>query len=596
MKSRRFNAAVLALSIVAVATVFAIISSLGDAPIVDEVPHIGAGYSYVTQLDYRLNQEHPPLVKDLAGLAISRLHFSPEVFFSTPWMREVNGQWDFGRLLIFNSGVNADLVKNLARLPELIFYFVLCWLVWRWAYERSGPGAACMAVTIAAFSPTILAHARLVTTDVAAAAGVIAATYTFVGFLKKPTRNSFLLAAGVLGLALLCKFNNVLLGPFFLFVGAMWGLDGQWFSRVHWRRAARMFGWTTAVGVVAVLGVVWPVYIIQTWHYPIAHQINDTRSILGPEPGIIGKLALWASDKPVIRALGHFDLGVAMATQREAGGNTIYWLGTIVQTGGPLYFPLVYLLKEPLPWLILIVMALASLIRPMKRNKKAAKISWWTHYRDEWIWLSWLVLYWGVSIHSTLNIGIRHLLPVYPFMILLVSGRISATVQWLHERHPDRVTAYNIMIAVLLGWYVAESVAVFPSYLSYFNELAGGPSGGYRYVVDSNLDWGQDLKRFATWTEQQGIAHIYLDYFGWSDPSFYLKQRYLWTSSNQWKNAADFLAHNQSDGWIAVSVTFFQNANGDKGPGDTSGTYRWLLNYTPITTIGHSIFVWHITN
>jgi hypothetical protein len=209
------------------------------------------------------------------------------------------------------------------------------------------------------------------------------------------------------------------------------------------------------------------------------------------------------------------------------------------------------------------------------------------------VWLLWLGIYWTVSIRSTLNIGIRHLLPVYPFTIMLVSGRLSVLMDWLRQHDRKRLKWFSVLIALLVGWYVFESVNVFPYYLTYFNQIAGGPSGGYRYVTDSNLDWGQDLKRLGEWVGTQNIKKISLDYFGWSDPEYYLDGRVIWTTVGQWRDANDFIVRNRSDGWIAVSATFLQEAR--YRTNQDNGGYRWLLNYDPVTVVGHSIFVWHVT-
>jgi len=151
----------------------------------------------------------------------------------------------------------------------------------------------------------------------------------------------------------------------------------------------------------------------------------------------------------------------------------------------------------------------------------------------------------------------------------------------------------SFLILFLLSWYVAESVKAHPHYLTYFNQTVGGPSGGYEYVVDSNLDWGQDLKRFSQWVKQKNISKIELDYFGWADPSYYLGNSYIWTNSQKYKNAEDFRVRNQADGWLAVSATFLQ---GSQGPPDQFKpiNYLWLKDYQPVTTIGHSIFVYQI--
>lgn len=584
-----------AVLVVVFALVLAVLSSCNDSLIVDEVPHTGAGYSYVTQLDYRLNPEHPSLVKDLAGIPLSFLDFSAgNVFGTTMWTKDVNGQWEFGRRLIFHSGANADAVKMLARAPMLVFFLAACWIVWRWMSGRYGKRAALLSVILLAFSPTVLAHARLVTTDMAAATGAVLATYFFVRFLRRPSPISFVWSALTLGIALVSKFNDALLGPFFVIVAVLWGLDGRFLSVRHWKAAGRLFLLTAAIGASAFVFVVWPLYVVQTLHQPIAQQHAETVAILGYQSNNpLKSFALWASDKPIIRGAGHWVLGLAMTAQRAEGDNTIYWMGRVVKFGGIWYFPIVYFLKEPLAWWFLVAMAITAFAFHRRRHRgEPVHGSWWSRNADEWVWLLWLAIYWAVSLQSHLNIGIRHLLPTYPFIIMLVAGRLEVLLEWLKRNDPLRAKLFGGAIALLVGWYVFESAAVYPYYLTYFNQLAGGPSGGYRYVTDSNLDWGQDLKRLAQYVDANDIPAISLDYFGWSDPSYYLGDKYVWTTGSAWKDAADFKRRNRSDGWIAISATFYQESI---FRADGKGAYRWLLDYEPTAVIGHSIFVWHVT-
>ncbi len=582
-----------AVIIVGCAVALAFTSSLNDTPIVDEVPHIGAGFSYVTALDYRLNPEHPPLIKDLAGIALLPLGLNRSVYQLPAWTSAVNGQWEFGRSLIYHAGADPSTVLLVARAPMLLLFILACWLMWKWARERSGETSALIAVALLAFSPTVMAHARLVTTDMGAAIGVLAATYCFVHFLRDQNRRTFIWATLALGLALLAKFNTVLLAPFFVILAISVGLDGR-LTKTAWRRAARLFGYTALVGAASFVFVVWPFYIVHTWNYPPARQLADTQQILSSYPNSIAKtVILWGADKPVIRAATHWGLGLAMVARRAGGGNTIYWLGSVVTAGGPGYFPLVYFLKEPLAWWILVAGALATLVFHSRRVHEHKKGHWFTDHLDEWAWLLWLAIYWLVSIRSTLNIGVRHLLPIYPFAILLVSGRIAAMLRWLRMHDRKRLRIYAVVIALLLGWYSFDSARVWPSYLAYFNELAGGPSGGHNFVADSNLDWGQDAKRLAQWVDRNHISAISLDYFGWAEPAYYLNDRIIYTNTGSWHDANDFIRRNRSDGWIAVSATYFQQAV--YSTNQDNGGYRWLLNYKPVAVIGHSIMVWHIT-
>ena len=111
--------------------------------------------------------------------------------------------------------------------------------------------------------------------------------------------------------------------------------------------------------------------------------------------------------------------------------------------------------------------------------------------------------------------------------------------------------------------------------------------------MDSNLDWGQDLVRFNKFVRENDISKIEFDYFGWADPSYYLKDRYAWLNSSKYKDGNDFKTRNQSDGWMAISATFLM---GSRGPEDmpNAANYIWLNSYQPVTVIGNSIFIYRI--
>ena len=191
--------------------------------------------------------------------------------------------------------------------------------------------------------------------------------------------------------------------------------------------------------------------------------------------------------------------------------------------------------------------------------------------------------YWAISINTNLNIGIRHLIPVYGGTAILVAGQLSV----LYE-HVKAKKTYLAFVGVMCAWLLAETIMVFPYYLTYFNEFAGGPSGGHRHVVDSNLDWGQDLKRLADWVDANNIKKISLDYFGWADPSYYLGDKAVWIRNGRYTNAGEFVRDNPDGGYIAVSVTFYQQSIAtDKITAGLRNIHRSLSSAT-------LSFVWHI--
>jgi len=311
----------------------------------------------------------------------------------------------------------------------------------------------------------------------------------------------------------------------------------------------------------------------------------------------LADLSIWISSQPYLRAWGEYFLGFLMVLQRSGGGNTTYFLGNISADGSRIYFPTVYLLKEPLPYILLIIFALLLSLRKIKRHFNLAQLLK-NNFAEAGMLLT-AAVYWAFSIQSNLNIGVRHILPTLPFIYALTARQIGL---WVNGGVTERILNYRgfwqlfslkwrrvkrgFFIAILFVWAIASVVSVWPSFLAYFNEIAGGPDGGYRFAVDSNLDWGQDVLRLAQFIEKNNIKEIKLDYFSGAPAEYYVK-------------IAKIISFNREisqKGWLAVSASVLQGAcKGDKIPCSyNERSYTWLDQYKPVIKIGYSIFVYDI--
>jgi hypothetical protein len=557
-----------------------------DSVTMDEVAHLPAGYSYLTQKDMRLNPEHPPLIKDLAALPllfIRNINFPSEI---KDWKEDINGQWGFGFNFLYNSGNPADKMILWGRLPMILILVLLGFYIFKWSKELFGNRTALLALFLFSFSPTFLAHGRLVTTDVGAATGVVVATYYFIKALKSSTKRNIIFAGISFGLAELCKFSVILLIPFFIFLALIWWLitPPLKFSG-GWQKTLKILILVFIIGYL----LIWPIYQYHVWNYPPERQARDTEFLLGSTPfPKVREILVWASTKPILRAYAHYGLGLALVFQRAAGGHTTYFLGEVSAAGWKNYFPTVYAIKEPLAFHILTLIALlyaAFLIKkPFWINPLQRAKDWIKNHFPEFAMLTFIALYWLTSLTSNLNIGVRHLLPVFPFTIVLVSATISNLLK------PPFLKIKYALLGILILWQAVSVISIYPHFLAYFNELAGGPNNGYIYTVDSNLDWGQDLKRLLRWVEENKIDKIYVDYFGGGDAQYYLKEKYA-----PWQGTRDEKEFPKGN-YLAVSATFLQGGRGEPVPGfdQPYGYYHWLDKYQPVTKIGYSIFVYFI--
>ncbi|MFH1246273.1 MAG: glycosyltransferase family 39 protein [Candidatus Liptonbacteria bacterium] len=612
-----FSRAILILIIVSSVAIMSY-AAYHESATFDESAHIPAGYAYVRFLDYRLNPEHPPLLKAIAAvpLLFLNLNFPTQL---PAWQTDVNGQWVMGGNFFYNSGNDGALIVRAARIGPILVTLLLALLIYFWASKLVGKFFALIPTLFFAWSPNVLAHGHYVTTDIAAAFGITLATMFFVKFIFFQSRKNLLFAGLTFGLAQLLKFSAVLLVPFFLgliFVYCLATIRRDWNSVFATGSRIREFisrGFvylrkTIAIFVIGYTLVVYPVYFLFTYHYPAKRQVSDTTAILSSFQGgqtpegkrcallrCPADITINAAKYQITRPLAEYSLGVLTTLQRAEGGNANYFMGKVSGTGTSTYFPTVYLLKEPLAILVALLTALLigiSFLRRAARDKRLSFIGLIATEKNFTIFtmLLFVAFYWFMSITSPLNIGLRHLFPVLPFTYILI---VIAWRRWivgpalpegtpLFESAVTRLRELPFMfmrgalLLLLSLWLVFATIISAPYFLSYFNELGGGTANGYRYVTDSNYDWGQDLYYLKDFMDQHPeIGKIAVDYFGGGSPRYTLgdKEENWWSARG---NPADAGIHyfavsvNTLEGSIQPTRGFYERKAEDE--------YRWLIN------------------
>ncbi len=598
-------------------------ASFQESATMDELAHIPAGYGYVKYLDFRLNPEHPPLVKALAALPLlfQKLNFPVD---KSAWQSDINGQWQAGAQFLYESGNDADKIIQWSRLGPIILTLILTIFIYIWSKELMGRLWALFPAFLFAFSPTVLAHGHYVTTDLGAALGIFMATYYLVKFLFEQSRRNIVFAGLAFGMAQLMKFSAVLLIPFFIFLMAVfliWKINHDWRETAPLARlkrfSARGLRYFKSISAVFIIGYifVYAVYFLFTINYPIEKQISDTKFILtsfgdgsGANSRYLADIDIWMAGNKILRPFAHYFLGVLMVIQRSSGGNTGYFLGEVSATGWWYYFPTVFALKETLPSLILIALALLLSVRNIAKNFKF-QFSILNKFMDyignhfaEFSMISFAIFYWLYSVKSPLNIGVRHILPTMPFIYILTVSAIKKWTNYNSANLKGAALKFSI-VAILIIWYSVETLFNSPYYLSYFNQIGGGVKNGYVYVTDSNYDWGQDLKRLKKFIETRDAEHeekinkIAVDYFGGGNPRYYLGEK-----SEQWQSAKG----NPKDygiEWLVISINNLQGALGNLHPGqrrNPEDEYQWLKEiknpYQPDYKAGTSMFIYKLTN
>ena len=579
----------------------------GDSAIVDEIAHIPAGYNYVVDQDYRLNPEHPPLMKALSGLPLAFLDLTfPYDLYD--WREAPNGQWESGWKFLYERGNDPDQILFWARLPILFSFLVLLVFVFVWARQLWGDGPAFLALTLAAFSPNLLAHARYVTTDMGVAATFFIAVYAFWRFVRRPSWKLLLWATVAFAVAQLAKFSNVLLPVYLVLLSAV--LLVVWRKRLNfahfplanrikqnWLQRTWVLGASLVFLFMGGFLLVWLAYVPFVWNTPADTlvQLVDFGVSASDASGLNAFLKGMVSND-ITKSFGVYLLGLFMVFGRVAGGNTTYFLGEVTNQSFWYFYPVSFLMKTPIPMLIGAATAAILAIRGFRRTvlqktlhipgAKRTFLKRWhalqaavDRYLAELIFFSAIAMFMLVGMVGNLNIGLRHILPLYPFLIMLVAKYVAEL--WRGARGRFRLWKAASVLALLV-WYVGGTVFAYPHFLSYFN-LVVGRDHAYNYTTDSNVDWGQDLKRLAQWAEEEDIEELKVDYFGGGVPEYYLGDRFV-----QWR------ANNgETTGWIAVSATFFKNSQWySQCCGERD--YRWLEAYEPVTVIGGSILVFNI--
>lgn len=588
----------IALTVIFVLTV-SLLNAKNDSAIFDEIAHIPAGYSYLTEHDMRLNPEHPPLIKALSAvpLLFLGLNFDTSQLF---WTQDINGQWDAGKSLLYNSGNDWNEILFWSRVPVILLSVALGLFLFWWGKRWLGYVGGLIAFTLAMYDPNILGHNHYVTTDVGIAAFIAFSMYFFIEFLKVPTWKNVLLGGFFLGLVHLAKFSSVLLIPIFgvaLLLYPLFLKKGTWNDSPKWKLLLEYLGKGFSAFVVS-MGVVWIAYAGFFYATPkdmvqenIDYYFSKTDTQLSSQQ--TNTILTLLNSNLLTRPLGEYGLGVMMVFKRVAGGNGAYFMGEVSSKAFPAYFPTVFILKETLVFLALLLFAklfafvrsiktIATLPKPFCKTRLERLARFITENPTTWIILGFVLLYTYLSVTGNLNIGFRHLFPILPFLYLFIAKEMTDLLKITSGTLHKKIGAIFGALLILL---ITTTVWAYPYYMSYFNPIAGGAMNGYRYATDSNADWGQDLNRLRDWVVENNIEKIHVDYFGGGDILKIVGQdrAILWWDSKR----------PIEPGYYAVSVNFSQGSIYDKTKKDED-SYRWLKNYAPIAQVGTSILIYQV--
>jgi len=657
----------------------------------DETAHLPSGYSYWLWHDYRMNPEHPPLIKLWAALPLLRMQVWPSraamsqqsasdtipltlQMAKETWasgLYSIDMQWRFGHCVLY--GVRDEPLKRFNNITEplllptttvvekkdffndadrLLFWgrmsimllgVLLAVMIFLWARQLYGLAGGVLALAFFCFDPNFIANSGLVTTDVGLTVFMFGAVYFFWRVCRRIKVTNIVPMLLFFGAAFASKYTAMLLVLMFILIGL-----GRIFSADDWLAGARgRCKFTTrkskalvlcgliAASLAAAYGMVWMAYgfrysaaadpdqaalleqrvlppealsMRDPGHLPIERLVRRTASIrslssrfpqrppeeeiqeaMGTVPlGMIDNMIMFAREKKLLPEA--YLCGFAFARMNSFHRGS-FLLGRYSNRGFWYYFPMAFMLKTPLLTLIAIGAALFFAFR--RKEPWRSPVAFF---------LIPAGIYLLASMSSNLNIGHRHLLPVYPFLFVMCGGLAVEWMKWKHQQ------SKKLLAAVTIGAIAASSLVVFsppwkpavvfPHYLAYFNELAGGPRNGYRVLVDSNLDWGQDLKELMLWARRHRISEsepLNLCYFGMADPRYYqiphikLPGGYGFEPPERGEESFDIA---KIPGYVAISATNLQGAY--FSPQQRAYWREFLKNATVVDTLGYSIFIYRI--
>jgi hypothetical protein len=539
----------------------------------DEPCHILAGYRYWQAGDYGLNPEHPPLAKLVGALPLLFMHLKVPALGRDDSKPVVVIK---GRALIYQN--DADTLLLRLRLAEAAVGVLLILLLFEAGYRMFGAGVAWIAAVLAVFEPNLVAHSTLVTTDFAFTCFNFAAVYALWRVAERPTWRRVAGCGIMTGLALASKHSAILLPPLLVLLVAVEiacrakkeRLAGTGSRRRIWQQSGIWSARLLAIFALAVV-VLWAFYGFRYAARPDGMPLWQT--VPNYTEVLKGHLEPW-----VIKTAAHYKLlpesylfGLVDVLWVTQGPRMSFLLGRLYPQALWYYFPICFVIKSTVGFLALLVLGLVA-------------VKSWSgefHRRAAYLLIP-PAFFLGMAMTSGTNMGIRHVLPIYPFLILA-----AAAGAWTLAK---RRRSWALAVAVLVGLHLASSLRAVPDDLAYSNELFGGTSHTYLNLSDSNVDWGQGVREAAEYVRQHHVQDCWLAYFGTADPAYYgLPCKMLPDPFLRWWNDPIQVPPEKFHGVVLISATELAAPYWGWG---VLNPYSGFLHQKPAANIGGAVLVY----
>ena len=559
-KKRGVFSILLAVLLLALMAALAGGAALRESVTVDEVSHIGAGVSYLQRRDLRMNFEHPPLPKMLAAIPVvirgvhaDYQHISWTI--SDKFFPSYVGQWIFGEWLLEKWNEPKTVLKW-ARLPMLVLMLALGVAIYVCARRLGGPWGGLLCLSLYVGTPAFLAFGPLVHTDVALTLFSVLTLWTFAKVWQTATRQNVLLFGLSLAGALLSKFTaGILFLAFAAFALSLrWrAVLGQPADQAEVRKWRRVRWRATLLGTLCAALLVYVFYLVFSWHQPTSALYR-----LGTSPvALFFRRALMP---PLLYLRGIF--WVLLTSKRPT-----FILGQTYSHGVWFYFPVVFGLKSPLAFLILLWLSpLIAIGRKWRRGESAPVISEEVAVHWRVVWVS-LLVFTGVCVLSPLDISIRHFSVPTVLLILLLAP--------LPRILGAGLSLGGVVVAALAAACLFTVVHAYPYYFPFINLLSMGRPA-HTLVNDSNVDWDQSLPEVKRFAEQHGLQKLPLDDYGFADPAVFVPQAQTWSCQNP--------APEDAGKWVALSANMVLDGH----------NCVWIMQYPHESLAGGSMYAVHL--
>ena len=584
---RHYGASVAALLAVMAVALFA--GVFLDSDTVDESYHLRQGYAFLKTGVLPAELEHPPLSQVVSALPLLPLDLwlRPKATPSTPGESRWHPDSDF----LYQNRVSPEAILIAGRAPKVLLTLAFGAVIAWWTRRHFGSAAALVALSLFAFDPTVIAHGHLATTDLAAAFGFFAGCMAWNAFLVRGDMRSALVCGMVTGLAAAVKYSALALPPLYIILYLAQGFQQAAAEQTPpWRVSIGHFLKSMAALAAGMFVAVYTAYGLETRPL-LPPELAGTRlsetlaanTLTAPlgrlvlrHPELARSLDRAAFDTAI--PAPSFFRGMLYVSRHYLRGHAAYFLGERSGTGGWwYYFPVLFRIKSPTGLLLLLPLGFAAVFWGTIRGGAAGAIRTLLRARPGWCAVTIPpLIYFTIATTSRINIGIRHVLPVYPFIFIFVAAAL------FRSRGPALPAPLRWVGVACVGLVAVESAAAFPRYIPFFNWPSGGRAEGWKYSVDSNLDWGQDMRRLENYLERRKSAeNVCLATFSEAPPEHFGIHAHPIPASAEAARSQGCL--------VVVSLSILY----EWAPKD--GSYNWLLRRQPVDRVADSFNVYDVT-